>query len=203
MKPQALAASFILFVALCASVAYWGMQLFKPPVRPVAAPHEVKPEIHPEAVSMIFGGRPPSTAVASNYQLKGVVVSGTPDESVAILETMGKPPKAVAVNAEVTSGVVVKEVHPKYVILTEGGVAKRVELPATAGAQALGQSPQSGYPVAEAAPLQQGNPDQGGNQGSDQVRTEEQPPPPPPPENQAQTAPPMRGMGMGMSMQRH
>src|SRR4051794_30843189 len=140
MKPQSLAASFVLFVALCASFAYWGMQFFKPPVRPVAAPQEAKPEIQREAVAAIFGGRPPSTAVASNFQLKGIIMSGTPGESVAIIEPQGKPEKAVPVNAEIAPGVVVKDVQPRYVTLSESGVTKRVELPANSGPQGINQA---------------------------------------------------------------
>ncbi|MGZ5780222.1 MAG: type II secretion system protein N, partial [Burkholderiaceae bacterium] len=67
--------------------------------------------------------------VASNFQLKGVVVADKPEESVAILSADGKPPQSVAMNAEVMPGVTVKEVHAKYVVLSDGGVNKRVELP--------------------------------------------------------------------------
>ncbi len=131
MKWQAPAAGFLLFIALCASVAYWGMQMFKPPARQVAATQAAKPEIRLDAAAALLGGQLGGTAVASNFQLTGVVVSGTPDQSVAIITTDGKPPKAVGVNSEVTSGVVVREVHPQYVMLSDGGVMKRIELPIT------------------------------------------------------------------------
>src|SRR4030065_1562793 len=38
MKRWPLAATFVLFIALCVSAAYWAMQWLKPPSRPVAAP---------------------------------------------------------------------------------------------------------------------------------------------------------------------
>ena len=38
MKRWPLLVSFVLFIALCVSATYWGMQLYKPPVRAVAAP---------------------------------------------------------------------------------------------------------------------------------------------------------------------
>lgn len=130
MKRLPLVASFLLFIALCASAAYWGMQLFKPPPRQVAAPPRVaQAEIRPDAASGLFGDRRGNVAVASNYQLKGVIFSGSPRDSVAILSADGKPPQAIRINAEVAPGVTVKEVHRGYVLLSEGGATKRVELP--------------------------------------------------------------------------
>jgi hypothetical protein len=37
------------------------------------------------------------------------------------------------IGKEVVPGVLVKEVHPRYVLLSEGGVIKRVDLPSDAG----------------------------------------------------------------------
>jgi general secretion pathway protein C len=136
MKRLPQVVSFILFIVLCASAAYWAMQLFKPPVRPVAAPPRVaKAEIKPESAAALFGGGRTKVAVASNYQLHGVVVSGTGSESVAILSADGKPAQAVRMEKEVMPGVTVKEVHRDYVLLSEGGVTKRVELPESAKGQ--------------------------------------------------------------------
>jgi len=205
MKPQSLAASFLMFVALCASLAYWGMQLFKPPVRPVAAPQEAKPEIQRESVAAIFGGRPPSTAVASNFTLKGVIMSGTPNDSVAIIEPQGKPEKAVPVNGEIAPGVVVKEVQPRYITLSESGVTKRVELPANSGPQGVSQAltnpvnpvmqgvqplPRPAYPVTPNPPPQGSEPVQPQQAPSSQVV------------NPGQMGSAMRGMSMRGSMQR-
>lgn len=214
MKPQSLAASFLLFVALCASFAYWGMQLFKPPVRPVAAPQEAKPEIQRDAVAAIFGGRPPSTAVASNFTLKGIIMSGTPGESVAIIEPQGKPEKAVAVNSEIVPGVVVKEVQPRYITLSESGVTKRVELPANSGPQGVNQAltnpggmqpmpagiqpvqplPRPAYPVTPAEPLASQNPGQPAYQAQAPQQVPQQPMNP--------MGSGMRGMSMRGSMRR-
>ncbi|HJV87236.1 MAG TPA: type II secretion system protein N [Noviherbaspirillum sp.] len=136
MKRLPLAASFLLFIALCASAAYWAMQLFKPPVRPVAAPPRAAvADVRPEAAASLFGGRSGPTAVASNYQLRGVIFSGSPHDSVAILSVDGKPAQAVRVDAEVAPGVKIKEVHREYVLLSDGGVTKRVDLPENAKGQ--------------------------------------------------------------------
>jgi general secretion pathway protein C len=129
MKRWSLIASFLLFIALCMSAAYWAMQFFKPPVRAVAAPPQtLQPLPKLDAAASLLGGRT-AVAVASNFQLKGVVVGGNPADSVAILVANDKPAKAVRVNAEVIPGVTVKEVQRGYVLLSEGGIVKRVELP--------------------------------------------------------------------------
>jgi len=130
MKRWPLLASFLLFLALCASAVVWAMQLLKPAARPLAAaPAAVaEAEVRLEAASTLFGGRKTS-APAENYVLKGVVVASKARDSVAILATEGKPPKAVAVGSEVAHGVTVKEVHPQFVLLSEGGREKRVQLP--------------------------------------------------------------------------
>jgi general secretion pathway protein C len=136
MKRLPRVVSFMLFIVLCASAAYWAMQLFKPPVRPVAAPpRAAKAEVKPESAAALFGGGRSKVAVASNYQLRGVVVSGNGRESVAILSADGKPAQAVRMEKEVMPGVTVKEVHRDYVLLSEDGVTKRVELPDSAKGQ--------------------------------------------------------------------
>lgn len=155
MKRLPAPASFILFIALCASIAYWAMQLFKPQARPVAAPPPAaQPAANIDAAAGLFGGRS-SVAVASNYQLRGVVVSGNADESVAILATEGKPAQAIRANMEIAPGVKVQEVHRGYVVLSEHGVPKRVELPQESKSQA-GADPAGRPPVPNrATPSQQ------------------------------------------------
>jgi general secretion pathway protein C len=152
MKRLPQVVSFVLFVALCASAAYWAMQLFQPPVRPVAAPPRVaKAQVKPESAAALFGGGRSQVDVASNYQLRGVIVSGTGRESVAILSADGKPAQAIRVAAEVMPGVTVKEVHRDHVLLSEGGVTKRVELPESAKDQ-VDVATASPVPTAPARP---------------------------------------------------
>jgi general secretion pathway protein C len=129
MKRLPLITSFILFIALCVSVAYWGMQLFNPPLRAVAAPpRSILPTPSLDAAASLLGGHP-TAVVASNFQLKGVVMASNPADSVAILVANGKKPQAVRTNAEVVPGVTVTEVQRDHVLLSERGVIKRVELP--------------------------------------------------------------------------
>ena len=113
------------------------MQFFKPPLRAVAAPPQTMQGFTPprlDAAAALFGGRT-TIAVAVNFQLHGVIAAGNPTEGVAILAAGGKPAQAIRVNTEVMPGVMVKEVHPQYVLLSERGVVKRVDLPEIAKAQ--------------------------------------------------------------------
>ena len=132
MKRLPLLITVLAVAALSASLAYWGLQLFKPQQRPIAAvPMQAAPETNIEAAKGLFGGQVVAAAV-SNYQLKGVVAANGPD-SAAIIAADGKPAMAYGVGREVAPGVTIKEVHPKYVLLSEGGTVKRIDLPSDAG----------------------------------------------------------------------
>ena len=145
MKRLPVLVNFILFVVLCASAAYWALQLWRPPVRQMAAPAApVAGPIDLNAAAGLFGGKPAAVGVASNYELKGVVVASNGRESVAILSANGKPAQAVGLNTEFQPGVSVREVHPQYVLLSEGGVIKRVPLPEVAVAQQSSFNPNVG-----------------------------------------------------------
>ena len=138
MKRTPLLITFLLFIALCASAAYWSLQLVRPPARPLAVPVVAAPvELPLDVAALLFGGRPQAVGAASNYQLKGVVVAANGRESVAILSADGKPAQAVGLNTEFQPGVSVREVHAQYILLSEGGVMKRVTLPDAA--KAIGQ----------------------------------------------------------------
>lgn len=127
--PLPLVASFVLFLALCASLAYWALQFFAPSQRPVAAaPASVAPPADLSAAASLFGGSG-NTALASNFILQGVVLSGSSGQSIAILSANGEPAKAVAMDMEIVPGITVKEVHRSYVLLDDHGALKRVELP--------------------------------------------------------------------------
>lgn len=150
MKRLPVLASFILFIALCVSLAFWAMQLFKPAPRAVTAPPPAAPAtVDLSAAASLFGGRS-MTAAASNFQLKGVVAANDGRDSVAILSANGKPAQAVRQGAEIVPGAVVKEVHKGYVLLSDGGVPTRVELPETA--------PKSAATVNPAGPAGAGQP---------------------------------------------
>ncbi len=122
--------SLLALIVLAASSAYWVLQLYKPEQRPLAAaPMATQPAPSPEAAATLFGGQP--TVAITSFQLTGVVSAGA--NSAVILVADGSPPKAVRIGREIAPGVVVAEVHRRYVMLSDGGVMKRVELPPDAG----------------------------------------------------------------------
>lgn len=126
MKRLPILLSLCALIALSASLVYWLLQLYQPAQRPLAAaPASALAEPGVDAAATLFGGQA-STALASNYQLTGVIVAGR--DSVAIIVADGSPPKALKLGREVASGVTVQEVHPRYVLLSDGGVLKRIEL---------------------------------------------------------------------------
>ena len=132
--------TLLALILLAVSIAYWFLQLYKPAQRPLApAPVVVQAEPSPDAAATLFGGQP-SVAAVSSYQLTGVVSAGR--DSAVILVAEGSPPKAVRIGREIVPGVTVAEVHARYVMLSEGGVMKRVDL-----AQASGGSQGSGVPM--------------------------------------------------------
>ena len=143
-------------VLLSVSLAYWGLQLFKPRQRAIAAPPAPPvTQLNLDAAKGLFGGQI-AVAAVSNYQLKGVVAARGND-SAAILSVDNKPAVALAVGKEVVPGVVVKEVHPKFVLLSEGGVIKRVDLASDAGVSS-GTAPMPGQLPVQPQPQPQPQP---------------------------------------------
>jgi general secretion pathway protein C len=113
-------------ILFAVSLAYWILQLYQPPQRPIAAvPQAAMPDPTIDAAATLFGGQV-SVARATNYQLTGVVADGS--SSVAIIVAEGSPPKALRVGKELAPGITLAEVHPRYVMLSDGGVMKRVDL---------------------------------------------------------------------------
>lgn len=227
MKRLPLLFTLLALVFLAVSATYWGMQLYKPQQRPITTVQTAAlPEPSPDAAATLFGGQA-VTNVVSNYQLTGIVSAGR--DSVAILVADGQPPKALKVGRELAPGVSVSEVHPRYIMLSEGGVMKRVDLapdtrPAIAlsGAPVAPMMPQMGQPVApgamptsepqsapgavQAPPPGEVNPvvPQGQESPQSQEPPQEGPPPdiaPPPPPIQPQMPPPTRSIGSPVSGQ--
>lgn len=130
MKRLPLLGSFFMFILLCMSLSYWGMQVFKPKVRAVSAP--VNSSTFEPGIGQwgaVFGRNPIEQIAASNYQLKGVVVAAQQRDSAAILSVDGKPEQTMAIDKELSKGVTLKEVHETYILISESGISKRVDLP--------------------------------------------------------------------------
>ena len=159
MKRLPVLSSFIIVLVLSASLAYWAMQLLKPPERPISiAQTQNAPPANLQAAAGLFGGQSVSNA-ASNYRLTGVIAAGDGSagrRSAAIMVIDGKAPQAVPVGRAVAPGVLLTEVHPKYVLLSDGGAIKRVDLDANPKGTIIGLLMQS--PVDAAVPTAPVNP---------------------------------------------
>jgi general secretion pathway protein C len=142
--------SLVGVILLAASLAYWILQLYQPPQRPLAAvPRSAMPAPPIDAAATLFGGQI-ATASATNYQLTGIVSAGR--ESVAIIVAEGSPPKAIRMGKELVPGITLAEVHPRYVMLSDGGVMKRLDLAPDAKAAAPMGGPGGGAAGAVTAP---------------------------------------------------
>lgn len=188
MKRLPLIVTVLAVVLLSASLAYWGLQLFKPQQRAIAAPPPAPPMgVNLDAAKGLFGGQV-SVAAVSNYQLKGVVAARGED-SAAIISVDNKPAVALAVGKEVLPGVIVKEVHERHVLLSEGGVIKRVDLPSDAGVssgQAMMPGAMGPLPANTPPPVVQPSPPPPAAPSSTQQTPGQ---PPAMPQQNAQTAP--------------
>lgn len=130
MKRLPLFMSFVMFVLLCMSLSYWGMQVFKPKVRSVNFPVNTNTVEPGEGQwGSLFGRNPMGEAAMNNYQLKGVVVAARAIDSTAILSADGKPPRIIAVGKELSPGVILQEVQITHIVISEVGAVKRVDLP--------------------------------------------------------------------------
>ncbi len=146
MKRLPVVFSFLLFLALSATLAYWLVQWTAPAPRAVSAPPKSERTMPPiSAAASLFGGRSAGSSSA-NVQLRGVVHAGSSSDSVAIIAVEGKPPRALTVNREITPGVIVKEILNKTVVVSEKGVERELSLPAFAAQESHTTAPQASMP---------------------------------------------------------
>lgn len=154
MKRLPLLATVLALIILSASIAYWVMMLNPPPQRPIATvPVAVAPPPGVDAAATLFGGQV-ATAVVSNYVLTGVIASGA--QGVAIIVADGGAPKALKIGRELAPGITLNEVYPRYVMLMDNGITKRIDLAAdNKAASPMAEvltAPVSPQPVTSAAP---------------------------------------------------
>jgi general secretion pathway protein C len=188
MKRLPIVLTLVALIALAASIAYWILQLYQPPQRPIsAAPSVAAAEPSMDAAATLFGGQA-AAVVAANYQLTGVISAGT--QSVAIIAANGSPAKALLIGKEIAPGVTVSEVHPRYVMLSDSGVMKRIDLAAdTKAAAPMGApGPAASAPPNGEPPLAPGPVNAGTEAGRGDVGGHDEPPPPQP-QPQPQPAP--------------
>lgn len=124
--------SFLLFLALVATLTYWILQWTAPRPRAVSAPSKDERTPAPVgAAASLFGGRSQESSL-THVQLRGVVHSGSPADSVAIIAVEGKPTRALKVQGEIVPGMKIKQILDKTVVVSEQGVERELGLPAFA-----------------------------------------------------------------------
>lgn len=123
---QSLIVSAALLATLCVSGTWWFLQFSTPPQRALAAAPAPSVQIDNAATALLFGR---GSAVASNYQLKGIVLATLDSDSVAIVSADGKAARAAKIGSEIGPGVRVLEIHADGVLLSDNGVQKQVPLP--------------------------------------------------------------------------
>lgn len=130
MKRLPLIVNLLLTLALCSVLAFWGLRLFTPKLRPVAAPVSVASyEPGVGQWGTLFGQSAVAEAAPSSYQVKGVIVAPRAHDSAAIIVVEGKPTFTIGVGKSLSPGVVLSEVHADHVIVTESGLPRRIDLP--------------------------------------------------------------------------
>lgn len=153
MKRLPVLMSFLLFLALCASLSYWVLQWLAPATRPVVVPAPAERALPGMAAAAnLFGG---TTEVVSStpIQLKGIIRAAKPNESVAIIALEGKPTRALRLNAEVMSGLVIEQINSNNVVLADPTGTRTLPLPAFA-AQATNPLPPKAESANQPAPPQ-------------------------------------------------
>ncbi|MFO1301060.1 MAG: type II secretion system protein N [Burkholderiaceae bacterium] len=128
-----LAASLAMFALLCATIAYWALQLFSPavPIAPAGSLADQRDVPDLVAAGRLFGmpvgGRGAAqVAVVSSIQVLGVAASEVRGSAVLVVD--GKPPKAFMVGDAVGADAKLVEVRSDAAIIERNGA--RVELPA-------------------------------------------------------------------------
>ncbi|RPH63626.1 MAG: hypothetical protein EHM83_09740 [Burkholderiales bacterium] len=126
-----LASSLVLFALLCATLAYWGLQLLAPPVAiaPSASlvDHRDAPDLATAARLFgqpVGGGTTAAPVSLSNIQVLGVAASAVRGSVVLVVD--GKPARAYMVGDAVTESARLVEVRPDVAVIEQNGA--RVEL---------------------------------------------------------------------------
>lgn len=130
MKRLPLISSLFAFALFCISLSYWGLQWLTPHSRSVALPVQSN-ALEPASGQWgsLFGLSQSQQPVASNYQLKGVILAKHAAHSLAIISANGKPGIPLAAGQDIAPGVQLKEITETAIVIIDNGVSKRIELP--------------------------------------------------------------------------
>ncbi|MDL1907939.1 hypothetical protein FBR03_10875, partial [Betaproteobacteria bacterium PRO1] len=158
------AASLAMFALLCATIAYWALQLLAPavPIAPAGSLAGAGDAADPVSAGRLFGlpsgsGSAQAPVAPSSIQVLGVAASEL--RGSAVLSVDGKPARAFMVGDAVSAAAKLVEVRPGAVVIERNGA--RVELPAPqrpsvatlwAGPARSGEAPTATAPPARVVP---------------------------------------------------
>lgn len=149
------AASLAMFALLCATIAYWVLQLVAPPV-PIAptgslVDHRDAPDL--STAAKLFGQPVGGTVAAAaatpgNIQVLGVAASETRGSAVLVVD--GKPAKAFMVGDPVGENATLVEVRADAVVVDQNGARVELAAPRRPSVALLTAGPASSAPTAGA-----------------------------------------------------
>jgi general secretion pathway protein C len=133
-KPKRFVAIVLLAAAILASVVYWIVRLRSiEEAVPVSIP--ISTAVPPSATTALFGDSPDLLPSAGNLSITGVIIAPDPQDSIAIVVEAGQRPRALRVGASISGGLRLTEVHPRYVVVSDGERSTRIALPERAAQQ--------------------------------------------------------------------
>ncbi|HVL57894.1 MAG TPA: type II secretion system protein N [Burkholderiaceae bacterium] len=157
--PAADLATAALFVALCATTAYWAVTLLAPraPIAPVAAVPDRFGPANVQLAATLFGSTaapaaPTLVTTLANIQVLGVLSSG--DSGVAILSVDGRPARAYQISERITDTASLVGVSRDKVRINRNGTVHELDAPPRPSIAVLsaGAAPQApGSPARSAA----------------------------------------------------
>jgi general secretion pathway protein C len=152
-KPKRFIAIVLLVVAILASIVYWVLRLRGDDAPPPASV-PITASAPPSASVALFGEHPDLLPSAANLSITGVIIAPDPQDSIAIVVESGQRPRALRVGAPVSAGLHLAEVHPRYIVVSDGEHSTRIALPERAAQSDMAelQAPASDVPAAPATP---------------------------------------------------
>ncbi len=131
MKRLPIVATILVFVVFCLSLGFWLSRWIKAPSRNIQAAALQSNEPNGNWGS-IFGLPPQQQVQATDVQLKGLIFAKNPADSQVIVSLNNQANQAIRMNQDIGNGAILKEVGNNYVVISNAGSDRRIELPANA-----------------------------------------------------------------------
>lgn len=128
MKKISQASSMFIFLLWCASLTYWTLFFTTPASNKAAllSPNDMDHISLSDATSLFGGG-------ANNESrfplfLSGVILSSDSGASLAIIGAPGSRQRFIRRDAELMPGIILQEIHAKYIVVLDHGLRREVPL---------------------------------------------------------------------------